>query len=54
MTNINNSYKLLQFKFNGMEKTVGSMNLFFDNIKHENVMLLNMSTEGQIDSILII
>lgn len=36
------------------KKTVGSMNLFFDNIKHENVMLLNMSTEGQIDSILII
>lgn len=33
-----------------MGKKVGSINLFFDNIEHENMMLLN--TDGQTDSML--
>lgn len=28
------------------KKLVGLINLFFDNIKYENVMLFNMSIEG--------
>lgn len=28
------------------KKIVGLMNLFFDNIKYENIMLFNMSIEG--------